>query len=169
EVYIREGQPLEAIDILLEGSLCVYIYEGKLNPLSLAFNTSQTSQPRRIASSLPGEISGVTAFLDMTPNLYMLKANQDSLVLSIPISALTPRLQQDEGFASRFYQALASLNAERVFQIIRQLGGSAEYESGDSLCEEEQYSGELDSTELQELSLARARFNWMLHQLGVKV
>jgi CRP-like cAMP-binding protein len=169
EVYIREGQPLDAIDIILQGGLCLYIYEGKLNALSLAFNTSRDSQPRRIASASPGELLGVTAFLDMTPNLYMLKANQASLVLSIPIFALVPKLQQDEGFAARFYQALASLSAERVFQIISQLGASAEYEPGDSLCEEEQYTGELDTTDLQQLSLARARFNWMLHQLGVKV
>jgi CRP-like cAMP-binding protein len=169
EVYIREGQPLDALDIVLQGGLCLYIYEGKLNALSLAFNTSQNSQPRRIASASPGEVLGVTAFLDMTPNLYMLKANQDSLVLSIPIFALTPKLQQDVGFASRFYQAMASLSGERVFQIISQLGDRIEYEPGDSLREEAQYAGEVDTTDLQLLSLARARFNWMLHQLGVKV
>jgi CRP-like cAMP-binding protein len=168
-IYIREGQPLGALDIILQGSLCLYIYEGKLNALSLAFSTSQNNQPRRIASALPGEILGVTAFLDMTPNLYMLKANEDAVVLSIPISALTPKLQEDVGFASRFYQALAGLSAERVFQIISQLGENTEYESGDSLCEEEKYAGEVDRDDLQQLSLARARFNWMLHQLGVKV
>ncbi len=169
DVYIREGQPLSALDIILQGSLCLYIYEGKLNALSLAFNTSQNNQPRRIASALPGEILGVTAFLDMTPNLYMLKANEDARVLSIPISALTPKLQEDAGFAARFYQALASLSAERMFQIISQLGEVTEYESGDSLSEEESYAGEVDSADLQQLSLARARFNWMLQQLGVRV
>lgn len=168
-VYIQEGQPLESLDIILQGSLCIYIYEGRLNALSLAFNTSQNNQLRRIASALPGEILGVTAFLDMTPNLYMLKANEDARVLSIPIFALTPKLQEDAGFASRFYQALASLSAERMFQTINQLGEGSEYQSGNSLSEEETYAGEVDSDDLQQLSLARARFNWMLHQLGVKV
>jgi CRP-like cAMP-binding protein len=145
DVYIREGQPLSALDIILQGSLCLYIYEGKLNALSLAFNTSPNNQPRRIASALPGEILGVTAFLDMTPNFYMLKANEDARVLSIPISALTPKLQQDTGFAARFYQALASLSAEQMFQIISQLGEGTEYESGDSLSERESCAGEVDS------------------------
>jgi CRP-like cAMP-binding protein len=168
-VYIREGQPLEALDIILEGSLCLYIYEGKLNALSLAFNTSQNNLPRRIASALTGEILGVTAFLDRFPNLYMLKANEDARVLSIPIFALTPKLQEDVGFASRFYQALASLSAERVFQIISQLGAGDEYRSGNSLSEGKTYVEEIDGDDLQQISLARARFNWMLHQLGVKV
>jgi CRP-like cAMP-binding protein len=168
-VYIREGQPLEALDIILEGSLCLYIYEGKLNALSLAFNTSQNNLPRRIASALTGEILGVTAFLDRSPNLYMLKANEDARVLSISIFALTPKLQEDVGFASRFYQALASLSAERVFQIISQLGAGDEYRSGNSLSEGKTYVEEIDGDDLQQISLARARFNWMLHQLGVKV
>ena len=169
EVYIREGQPLEALDIVLQGSLSMFIYSGKRNPLSLAFNASQDTQPRKIAEALSGEILGVTAFLDMTPNLYMLKANQETLVLSIPISALMPRIQQDTGFASRFYQALASLTAERLFQIVSQLEGGAKYEPGCSLCDSQAYTGELDIADLQQLSIARARFNWMLHQLGVKV
>jgi CRP-like cAMP-binding protein len=168
-VYVRAGQPLEALDIILQGSLCLYIYEGKLNALSLAFNTLQDNQPKRIASALPGEILGVTAFLDKTPNLYTLKANEDTRVLSIPIFALMPKLQADVGFASRFYQALASLSSERVFQIVSQIGDGAEYQSGNSLSEQENYAGEIDSDELQQLSLARARFNWMLHQLGIKV
>ncbi|MBI4782147.1 MAG: cyclic nucleotide-binding domain-containing protein [Oscillatoriophycideae cyanobacterium NC_groundwater_1537_Pr4_S-0.65um_50_18] len=168
EIYLREGQPLEALDIVLQGGLCLYIYEGKCNPLSLAFSTLQNNQPRRIAEALPGEILGVTAFLDMSPNVYMLKANQESLVLSIPIAALTPKLQQDPGFASRFYQALASLTAERMFQIVIQLEDSARYEPGCSLCDTQSYSGELGVADLQKLSLARARFNWMLQQLGVK-
>jgi len=168
EVYLREGQPLDALDIILQGSLSMFIYEGKRNSLSLAFNTSQNAPPRKIAEALSGEILGVTAFLDMTPNLYMLKANQEALVLSIPISALMPKLQQDTGFASRFYQALASLTAERLFQIIGQLEGSARYEPGCSLCDSQEYTGELDVADLQQLSMARARFDWMLHQLGVK-
>lgn len=169
EVYIREGQPLEALDIILQGSLSMFIYQGKRNSLSLAFNASQNTQPRKIAEALSGEILGVTAFLDMTPNLYMLKANQETLILSIPISALIPRLQQDTGLASRFYRALASLTAERLFQIIDQLQESTRYEPGCSLCDSQAYTGELDIADLQQLSMARARFNWMLHQLGVKV
>ncbi|MBD3884889.1 cyclic nucleotide-binding domain-containing protein [Phormidium tenue FACHB-886] len=169
EVYIREGQPLDALDIVLQGSLSLSICEEKRSALALAFGTPRSSQPRTIAQALPGEVLGVTAFLDMTPNLYRLKATQETRVLSIPIPALMPKLQQDVGFASRFYQALASLTAERLFQILSRLGSSGkEYEPGCSLCDESEYEGELDIQALQQLSLARARFNWMLQQLGVK-
>ena len=169
EVHIRERQPLEALDIVLQGGLNLLIAEGKQNSLTLAFGASQTCQYRQISQALPGEILGVTAFLDMTANLYKLQADQDSLVLSIPIAALNPKLQQDIGFASRFYRALASLTIERVFQILSGLGGEAHaYEPGCSLCEQEEYDGEVDIDDLQQLSLARARFNWMLQQLGVK-
>ena len=169
EVHIRERQPLEALDIVLQGSLAMLIGEGKQNSLTLAFGAAQTGQYRQISQALPGEILGVTAFLDMTANLYKLQASQDSLVLSLPIAALTPKLQQDIGFASRFYRALASLTTERMFQILSGLGGSTNaYEPGCSLCEQSAYDGELDVEDLQQLSLARARFNWMLQQLGVK-
>jgi CRP-like cAMP-binding protein len=169
EIHVRERQPLDALDIVLQGSLALLVCEGKQNSLALAFGASQTSQHRQISQALPGEILGVTAFLDMTASLYQLQASQDSLVLSIPIAALTPKLQQDIGFASRFYRALASLTMERMFQILSGLGGSANvYEPGCSLCDQEEYEGELDIDDLQQLSLARARFNWMLQQLGVK-
>lgn len=169
DVYIREGQPLDALDIVLQGSLSMFIYEGRRNSLSLAFSAAENAQPRKIAEALAGEILGVTAFLDMTPNLYRLKANQETLVLSIPISVLVPRLQQDTGFAARFYQALASLTAERLFQMMGQIVKGAEYEPGCSLCDSQDYTGELAISDLQQISIARARFNWMLHQLGVKV
>jgi CRP-like cAMP-binding protein len=171
ETHLREGQPLDAIEIVLQGQLSILIDLSPHHLLSVVFGATKTRMQQAIAQIMPGELLGVTAFLDMTPNIYTLQAQQDTLLLSLPLTVLIPKLQQDEGFAARFYQALANLSTERLFQIFCQVGcsGATSYQSGDSLCEASSYEEEMDMGSLQQISIARARFNWMLQQLGVKM
>ncbi|MCU0567376.1 MAG: cyclic nucleotide-binding domain-containing protein [Oculatellaceae cyanobacterium Prado106] len=169
--YLSEGQPLEAIEIVLEGELSILIDTEQHPLLAVVFGATKTLTRSAIAQVTPGEVLGVTAFLDMTPNTYTLQAQQETLLLSLPIPDLTQKLQQDSGFAARFYQALANLSAERLFQILCRVGcsGAKHYQPGNSLCEESRYEEEIDLGVLQQITIARARFNWMLQQLGVKV
>jgi CRP-like cAMP-binding protein len=171
ETHLREGQPLDAIEIVLQGELSILINVAHHHLLSVVFGATKRSPQQSIAQITTGELLGVTAFLDMTPNIYTLQAQQDTLLLSLPLAVLVPKLQQDAGFASRFYQALANLSAERLLQILRQVGcsGATSYQPGDSLCEASNYEEEMDIGSLQQISIARARFNWMLQQLGVKM
>lgn len=171
KTYLREGQPLDAIEIVLQGQLSIQIDIEQHQLLSVVFGATKPLTQQEIAQVLPGEILGVTSFLDMTPNIYTLQAQQETLLLSLPLPVLTQKLQQDEGFASRFYQALANLSAERLFQILCRAGcsGAKNYQPGNSLCEASSYEEEMDIRALQQISIARARFNWMLQQLGVKV
>jgi CRP-like cAMP-binding protein len=171
ETHLREGQPLDAIEIVLQGQLSILIDMAPHHLLSVVFGATKTRTQQAIAQVTPGELLGVTAFLDMTPNIYTLQAQEETLLLSIPLTALIPKLQQDGGFAARFYQALANLSTERLFQIFCQVGcsGAASYQPGDSLCEASSYEAEMDIGSLQQVSIARARFNWMLQQLGVKM
>jgi CRP-like cAMP-binding protein len=171
ETHLREGQPLDAIEIVLQGQLSILIDMAPHHLLSVVFGATKTRTQQAIAQVTPGEVLGVTAFLDMTPNIYTLQAQEETLLLSIPLTALVPKLQQDAGFAARFYQALANLSTERLFQIFCQIGcsGATSYQPGDSLCEASSYEEEMDMGSLQQVSIARARFNWMLQQLGVKM
>jgi CRP-like cAMP-binding protein len=169
EIYVREGQPLETLDIVLEGNLLLLIYGDRHKPLSLAFDGSHSSQLRPIAAAQPGDILGAMAVLDRSPSLYLIKTAQDTKLLSVPIAFLIPRLQADTGFAARFYRAIACLTAEQFDQIISHLAGSVPaYEPGCSLCDQSAYQGELSLAALQDLSIARSKFHWLLQQLGVK-
>jgi CRP-like cAMP-binding protein len=166
EIYVREGQPLEVLAIVLEGSLL--IDAGNQNAPSL-FETARRSQTRNIVEANPGDILGITAFLNRTPNLHLIRTTQDTRLLSVPIASLLPRLQADSGFADRFYRALAFLMAEQLHQSISYLGESMQpYEPGCSLCDKSEYEGELSIPALQQLSIARTKFNWLQQQLGVK-
>jgi CRP-like cAMP-binding protein len=171
KVCIQEGKPLNALYVTLKGSLSIFISEHKRKPLSLAFGALRTHQhlEKEVSQILPGEFVGVSQFLDFGQNVYTIKAGEDSLVLSIPLPVLNNKLQQDTGFASRFYQALASLMLERTYQLLSLLRyGEVCYQRGDSLHEDEEYEDEMDVDALKQTSLGRARFNWMLKQIGVK-
>ncbi|MBD1852297.1 cyclic nucleotide-binding domain-containing protein [Leptolyngbya sp. FACHB-711] len=169
EIYVREGQSLETLDIVLKGNLLLLVCGGKHNALSLAFGAPPSSQLRNIAKAQPGDILGATTFLEMSPNLYLIKTAQDTKLLSVPIALLIPKLQTDLGFAARFYQALASITTEQLYQMISRLAGSVpSYEPGCSLCDQSAYQGELSLSALQELSIARTKFHWLLRQLGIK-
>ncbi|NJR40659.1 MAG: cyclic nucleotide-binding domain-containing protein [Leptolyngbyaceae cyanobacterium CSU_1_4] len=171
KTHLREGQPLDAIEIVLQGQLSLMVDMEQHHLLSVVFGATKTSPQQTIAQIMPGELLGVTAFLDMTPNIYTLQAQQDTLLLSLPLTVLAPKLQQDAGFAARFYQALANLSAEQLFQILCRVGcsGAKNYQPGNSLCEASSYEEEMDVRTLQQISVARARFNWMLQQLGIGV
>lgn len=171
KIFTQEGQPADTMYILLKGSLSAFVSEQVHNPLSMAFGASSASQhpPKQVNQILPGEILGFSQLLDWGPHPYTLKTNQESLVLAFPISIVLNKVQQDEGFASRLYRALASLESERTQQVLNYVGGGKEgYKAGDSLCTASNYDEELDMNTLQRMSLARARFNWMLQSQGVK-
>ncbi|MFM7423829.1 MAG: hypothetical protein ACKO7W_02295 [Elainella sp.] len=129
----------------------------------------ETAAERAVSQILPGELVGLSQFLDLGPAHYTIRANPDALVLTLPLAVLQSKLQQDSGFAARFYRAAASLMAERTTQLLGALHYQDRcYECGDSLCTDQSYDDELALDELQQTSLARARFSWMLRQLNIK-
>lgn len=156
---IQEGQSLDALYVMLRGSLDISTCEPE-KALALASGTTATASTRKVAEIAPGEIIGVTQFLGLGANPYSMQASTDSVVLSIPLPLLRRKLQDDLGFAARFYRALASLTMERTYQIlIRLREGQMDLETED----------ELNIDTLQRMSVARAKFNWLLQYLNVKV
>lgn len=166
-VCVAEDRPPEALYITLQGSLTVWLNSSRSLVLSGASAPAVTEQS--LSQILPGELVGLSQFLDFGQNHYQIRANPDALVLRLPVSVLQPKLQQDDGFAARFYRAAASLMAERTTQLFGALHyGDRCYECGDSLRPDQFYDDELALDELQQTSLARARFSWMLRQLNIK-
>ncbi|MEH2084220.1 MAG: cyclic nucleotide-binding domain-containing protein [Nostoc sp.] len=167
-VLIREGGPVDALYILLDGTMTVSVSEDERNPLTRAFAVLEGDETisREIARLSKGEIMGETAFIDTRLPFATVRATGDSLVLSIPRQQLAAKLQQDIGFASRFYRVIATLLANRLEEMFNRLGYSRRiYSKGQPLNENVEYEDELDSHVLDNMSLAGTRFDWMLSRL----
>jgi hypothetical protein len=111
---------------------------------------------------------GTISFLDFRPSLILVTALKESLLLAIPRPQLVAKLQQDMGFASRFYRILAIQIAENLQAAISLMGcGQQLYNREMDMEEAMEYDDELDAESLQQVSQGAARFNWMLKQLAV--
>lgn len=144
-VLIQEGEPIDTLHILLEGTLAVSVaaLEGKT-----------------IARLTSGAVVGEMSFADARPPSATVQAVENSLVLSIPRHQLVEKLKKDEGFASRFYRAIAIFLSTRLRGTVRYLG----YAKG-QLLNEDSGSDDLSPETLDNMPLAKARFDWLLRRL----
>jgi CRP/FNR family transcriptional regulator, cyclic AMP receptor protein len=141
EVLIREGEPVDALFILLDGSLEV------------------SAGVKQVATLLAGEIVGEISFADSSPPSATVTAAQYSHVLAIPRDVLRARLETDAWFASRFFRALAMFLADRLRTTTAQLGsGTADHNVN-------QDHDEIDLDMMDSVSLAAVRFDKMLKRL----
>ncbi|MCC5601577.1 cyclic nucleotide-binding domain-containing protein [Nostoc favosum] len=169
-VLIHEQGPVDALYILLSGIMSLSVSEDQRNPLARAFAAIENSEVsnREIAKLSKGEIMGETPFIDGRLPSATIKAIEDSIVLSISRQQLAAKLQQDIGFASRFYQVIATLLSNRFQGILSRLGyGRRVYSRGQPLDENIEYEDELDSSVLDRMALAGKRFEWMQERLRV--
>jgi CRP/FNR family cyclic AMP-dependent transcriptional regulator len=143
EVLIREGEPVDALFVLLDGSLTV--------------KTGSTS----VTTLFSGEIVGEISFVDSRPPSATVTAAQYSHVLAIPRDLVRAKIATDPWFASRFFQALATFLADRLRTTTARLGyGSASQD------ENRQHAGdEIDLEMMDSVSLAAVRFDKLLKRL----
>ncbi|HVT18279.1 MAG TPA: cyclic nucleotide-binding domain-containing protein [Thermoanaerobaculia bacterium] len=150
-VLIEQGIALDAVFILLEGRLGVWLH-GRRGP------------EREIARLNAGEIVGEMSFIDARPPSATVRALAPSTVFAVPRSVLNAKLAADQGFAARFYRALAIYLSTTVRERHRALG----YGSGEELDEPgeaDEDDGELDSTVLDGVYLAGERFDRMVKRV----
>ena len=167
-VLIHERGPVDALYILLSGIMSLSVSADSRNPLTRAFAAIEGGEisGREIARLSKGEILGETPFIDGRLPSATVKAIEDSLVLTISRQQLAAKLQQDIGFASRFYRVIATLLSNRLQGMYSRLGyGRRVYSKGQPLDENIEYEDELDSSILDRMSLAGTRFDWMQRRL----
>jgi CRP/FNR family cyclic AMP-dependent transcriptional regulator len=145
-VLIEEGKPIEVLYVLLDGRLSV---------------TLAALGGKEVAALQAGEILGELSFLDSRPPSATVTAVTAVTVLSVPRARLGQKLEQDSAFAGRFYRALGVFLASRLRKTQQRLG----YGSGKILDDDVHHEDELDPEMLQNLSLAGARFEWMMERL----
>jgi CRP/FNR family transcriptional regulator, cyclic AMP receptor protein len=148
---IEQGVPVDAVFILLEGRLGVWL-------------KGRRGSEREIARLNAGEIVGEMSFVDARPPSATVRAVEDSTVFALPKSVLTAKLAADQGFAARFYRALAIYLSTTVRERHRALGyGSAPAEAEG----EEEDADELDANVLDGVYLAGERFDRMVKRVMV--
>jgi bacteriocin-type transport-associated protein len=165
-VLIHQGAPVDALHIVLSGKVAVFVAEDEQNPLTRAFAAilkDRVPSEKEVARLARGEMVGETFFIDGRLPLATLTALEDTLVLSVPRQQLAAKLQQDLGFATRFYRVAAMLLVERSQELLSRLGyGRRVYHKGQPLDEINHYGDELDLKTLDKVALAGARFDWMI-------
>jgi bacteriocin-type transport-associated protein len=144
-VLIREGQPVNAVYILLDG--VAEVTGGGVG-----------GKPIRLGC---GEVLGEMSFVDSRPPSATATAVEDMVVLAIPRPELTAKLERDSDFAARFYRSLAVFLSHRLRDTVRRLG----YGKGQPLREDVEYEDELDAATLGSVHLAGSRFDRVRQRL----
>lgn len=140
---IQQGQPIEALFILLEGRLSVRM----------------TGVASEVAALYPGEVLGEISFVDARPPSASVVAVEDSHVLAVNRDVLTKKLARDDAFGARFYRGLAVFLADRLRTTTAHLG----YGKWDD--EQQRAADAIDDERFDEIDLASRRFDEMLQRL----
>jgi len=106
-----------------------------------------------------GEIVGEVSLVDSAPASATITARGDSYALFLDKKILLERLEREDGFASRFYRALAIFLADRLRATRRPAADKPS--DGPAIA-----GDELDIGIMDHIFLAGERFNRMLRYLG---
>lgn len=102
---IRAGDKTDFLYIVLDGKLAIRLPNGF-----------------QLAAVGVGEILGEISLVDSRPPTASVVAEDESIVLAVPQRALREQLKRDQGFAARFYRALAIFLANRMRSTMATLG-----------------------------------------------
>lgn len=144
QVLIQEGQASDAVYIVLDGTLGVYIAPGGKETL--------------IAERGAGDILGEMSFIDDRPPTATIKGLTDAVMFSIKKAALEEHLETDRDFAARFYKGIAISLSYRLLEAMQQ----ARADSGDGTDEDDE---ELDANVLDSVYLAGMRFDRIVRRM----
>jgi bacteriocin-type transport-associated protein len=156
EVLLQAGAAIEYLYLVLDGSLVMFWEEAAVNPLLQAFAVleGQAMVGREVAQLGPGALVGVSPFLDGRLERVTMRSTAGAVVLAVPRRLVLAKLQQDLGFAGRFYRVLGY----RLQGVCGRLGyGRRVYAGGDE--------DELDMDAIDRMGLAGRRFELMLDKL----
>ncbi|MBI4862800.1 MAG: cyclic nucleotide-binding domain-containing protein [Candidatus Riflebacteria bacterium] len=145
-VLIREGEPIDALYILLDGSLTV------------SFSALTGTETVRLSS---GEVVGEMSFIENRAPSATVTVAENAVVLAIPRKALLAKLQGDPAFAACFYRSLALFLSHRLRETVGRLG----YGKSGPPKELLESQDELDTAVLNSIHLAGARFDRVLQRL----
>jgi bacteriocin-type transport-associated protein len=152
-ILIQQDQPVPAVYLLLDGTLGIYI--------------NINNQEKFLATRIKGDILGEMSFIDGGTASATVKALEHTWILAIPQPQLATKLKADEGFASRFYRAIAQIMFNRCQDLLIRANFSHQTASSTSsyLSEDIEIEDEIDFDVLDGTAIAGTRFDWLIQQL----
>ncbi len=145
-VVIQEGEPIDALYIVLEGKLSV---------------SAEAVEGEEIAVLSSGEIVGEMSFVDARPPSATVKAIEPTVLWAIPRNQLRAKLLQDNAFAAHFYQAIAAFLSDRLRGTVSRLGYSRYRQLNEDVTSEFNLNPEISAS----LEVAKLRLHWLLQRL----
>jgi len=142
---IRAGEEFDSVYIVLEGRLSV----------------SAPGIGHEIAHLGSGDIVGEMSFVDAQPPTVTVTSAEDSSVLAVAKEDLADRLEDDMGFAARFYRALSLFLCSRLRGTTQMLGYGNQDDAEELLSSEDELNVEI----LDNVQIAGERFDRMLRQV----
>lgn len=142
---VREGEPIEAVYLVLSGRFTVTV--GR--------------ESRLLADLTAGEMVGEISLIDSRMPTATVTASEPSVVLCVDRAKVQARLRTDPSFAARLYKAIAVFLAQRLRNTVTNLG----YAESRSLDEDIEAQDEIAPEMLDAVSLAGARFTMILDRL----
>ena len=150
EVIIREGVEGEALFIVLEGRFAV---------------TLERFGGRRVAVVGTGDVLGEMSFLDSRPTSATVSAMGEAVVLEVSTDEIRWHLDDEPGFAARFFRALALVlsGKMRSFTLVGAVDGD---QKAMKTLEDEDEGSTLSPEILGAVHLAGSRFERLLRMSG---
>jgi CRP/FNR family cyclic AMP-dependent transcriptional regulator len=142
---IVEGQPLDALYIVLEGTLSV---------------SASSLGDKEIGQIICGEVLGEMSFVDGRLPSASVTAIDECLILSIPRWLLTEKLEQDVLFSLRFYRAITKFLSSRLRGTVKRFGEETDY-----LIYQDPDDDRAIGPNVENPDLAQSRFEWLLQRL----
>lgn len=143
---IVQGQPIDSMFIILEGTFAVVAGANEDKPLAVLGS---------------GEIVGEMSLVDQGPPSATVRAREESRVLAIARADLEQKLRTDIGFSARFHRALAIFLSDRLRNTFRSQGEGDSFSLREGVLEDQ----ELDPAVLDKVAIAGLRFETMLRRL----
>src|SRR5580700_10602552 len=98
-ILIRLGEPGEFLYLIVDGAFDI---------------TVPVPREHQVARAYGGELMGEMSFVDASPPSATVTASIDSSVLAIARAVLMKKIEEDIGFAARFYRGVARLLSGRL-------------------------------------------------------
>lgn len=155
-VLIQQGEPVDAIYMVLKGNLAV----------SFTIQVDGKPVEKEIARRASGEMVGEMSFVETGVASASIRCAENSLLLALPQDLLWEKLKRDRGFATRFYHALSIALVDRLREGLVQRGfGQRAYNQNERLSDDVEYEDEIELDVLEQTLLAGTRFKWMMNRL----
>lgn len=148
QVLIHEGGSIDAIYLVLEGTLAV---------------TVSALNEHEIARLSAGEVVGEMSFVDERAPSATVSALDQVQVWKIPRIKLSRKLSTDRSFAANFYQAIAIWLSQRLRGTISRWGYAYGYGKEKELALSN--DNDVPAQSSDSLEIARIRLDWLLSRL----